>query len=277
LYNLQALADYAAIAFENIHLYEEAKAEIQAQKQLITLGQAMAAIEHRINNTLNIIVPNINRLRKRVDIGDQDIKEILEIIERNTRYTSFHIDKIRSSSSDFATQEVDINAVLVETVDTQKQIWEADSTQRMHLVPILDLDPFIPKLFLPIGQITEVYTNLLQNAYKQLAKADLKQDFGQTSPWKAILRVTSKRMDGKIMVSIEDNVPGGIPSKIKERLFKRPVPSQTPAEGSGLGLWLSKLIMNSVGGDIFFIEQSDSNGTIFVVEIPLKDDKEERK
>ncbi len=56
----------------------------------------MAALQHRINNTFNIIVPNVMRLRNRVDMSDPTIAEILTIIERNARYTSDIIKRIQA-------------------------------------------------------------------------------------------------------------------------------------------------------------------------------------
>lgn len=286
LENLQALSNYAAIAFENIRLLEEANAEIMAQKQLNTLGRAMAAIEHRFNNTLPVIVANINRLYKRVNIADPEIEEILQIIERNTRYISLLIDKTRAASLNyFSYVDVDINALLVEIIAKQKQDWAEDSTHIVCIVPNLETDSSIPYMRLPLGQISEVLINLIQNACKQLEKACLKQEDNrsiqqtqqrQMIDWEPKLVVASNLVDGKIRVVVRDNVPGGIPSKIAERLFKRPVPSQTPGEGSGLGLWLSKMIMDSIGGDIK-IESADSNGTTMVVEIPLQNTEEAKK
>ena len=74
---LSAVANQAAVAIENVRLYQETRrlyqealGEVIAAKQLATLGTAMAALRHRINNTFNVIVPNVNRLKRRVDATD---------------------------------------------------------------------------------------------------------------------------------------------------------------------------------------------------------------
>jgi len=74
---LEGIARVAAIALENVHLYEEARGEVVAAKQLSTLGTAIAALQHRINNTFNIIIPNVDRLRRRVDLSDPDRKSVV--------------------------------------------------------------------------------------------------------------------------------------------------------------------------------------------------------
>jgi two-component system NtrC family sensor kinase len=281
---LQALANLAAIAFENARLYGESRAEVLAERQLSTLGRAMAAIEHRINNTLNIIVPNLNRLRKRVDQNDPKIQEILDIIERNTRYTSSLLERIRTPLLEVNYVEVNINALLTEIYNRQRLEWVSDKTRWLvesHLVT----DPNIPYVRLPIGQISEVIQNLIQNAYREMARAyekkkanpplEVKEDSERVISG-ACLYISSAVEADKIKIRVRDTVPGGIPSKIEQRLFTRPVPSQIPGEGSGLGLWLSKMIMDSIGGDIR-IESTGLYGTTMLVEIPLQMQRNEEQ
>jgi signal transduction histidine kinase len=130
----------------------------------------------------------------------------------------------------------------------------------------LTLDSNIPVIPLPIGQISEVFSNLIDNAYRALDKA---YQSPQNSTKTATIRiVTILDKDDTIKVQVIDNVPGGMPLTIREKLFDKPVPSRTPGEGSGLGLWLSKLIMQRIGGDIR-IEATGEEGTKMMVEIPL--------
>ncbi len=264
---LQALANLAAIAFENSQLYNKARDDIIAERQLSILGRALASIEHRINNTLNIIVPNLNRLRKRVNEDDPEIKEIIDIIDRNTRYTTQLLDKIQKPLQEVSHVEVDINAVLNEVVNEQRKEWKSDST---HLLvnTTLDLDERIPVLSLPVGQISEDFQNLIQNAYRALQKS-----YHAKSQSGAKLHVESRLEGDKIYIRVKDNVPGGIPISVRNRLFDKPVPPKAPGEGSGLGLWLSKLSLRSINGDIR-IEKTGLLGTTMLVEIPIPVDKE---
>ncbi len=88
------------------------------------------------------------------------------------------------------------------------------------------------------------------------------------------IQVTTTLEDEKIRVRVKDNVPGGIPPKIQPRLFTKPVSPTNQQEGSGLGLWLSKMIMESLGGNIC-IETTGLLGTTMLVEIPLPENREE--
>jgi len=255
---VSSMANQAAIALDNARLYEEtaelyedARSEAIAAKQLATLGTAIAALQHRINNTFNIIVPNVTRLRKRVDMADETIVDILNIIERNARYTSDIITRIQEPLREVEIQDVDINAVLSDVVAKVREQWWADPTCSTVEVT-LNLDDSIPQIRAPIGQVAEVFRNLVDNAYRAM------KDGGQ-------LTITSQYADSIIQVRVQDT-GCGIPPAVQERLFIKPVPSKTPGEGAGLGLWLSQLMLQSMGGDVK-IEKSASTGTTMLVQI----------
>ena len=250
---LQAMANQAAIALDNARLYEEARSEVIATKRLATLGTAIAALQHRINNTFNIIVPNVTRLRKRVDMTNETIAEILDIIERNARYTSDIIARIQEPLREIESQDVDANAVLNDVVGKVREQWQEDPA-RSTIEITLDLDDSIPQIRAPIGQVAEVFRNLVDNAYRAMKAG------GQ-------LVVTSRLTDGEICVRVQDTGPG-IPSRIQQRLFVKPVPSREPGGGAGLGLWLSRLILQSIGGNVI-IEKSDPTGTTMLIQIPV--------
>ncbi len=269
---LQTIANQAAAALENTRLYNQARSDVLAERQLATLGRAMAAIEHRINNTLNIIPPNLMRLRNRLDTRDDELEEILGIIERNTRYTATLLKRIRAPLLEVNPEEVDINALVTEIFEQQRQEWTADRT-RWLVETSMETCPGLPNVNLPKGQIAEVFQNLIQNAYRELEKAHklLHAHRDKIPPGVSFggakIHVWTALEDGKVRVRVKDNVPGGIPPKIQPRLFTKPVSPANQEEGSGLGLWLSKIIMDSLGGDIR-IEATGLLGTTMLVEIP---------
>jgi K+-sensing histidine kinase KdpD len=249
---LQAMANTAAIAIDNARLYEEARKEVIAQKQLATLGTAMAALQHRINNSFNIIVPNVSRLRSRVDTKDATITEILDIIERNARYTSKIISRIQEPLREVESQGVNLNGVLTDIASEIKEQWETDSSNP-PVDLILNLDDSIPLIQVPIGQVSEVFRNLTENGYRAMKKSGGR------------LEVVSQYIDDKIEVRVKDTGTG-IPASVQQRLFVKPVPAKEPEGGSGLGLWLSQLMLQRISGEIK-IEKSDSSGTTMLVRL----------
>lgn len=254
---LSSMASQAAIALDNASLYAAAREEVIATKQLATLGTVMAAIQHRINNTLNIIGPNITRLRKRVDTADETIREILDIVERNVRYTSDYIHRIQEPLKESDVQKVDINASLY---DARSRVWqEYESRAGFGPVEVIEkLDDTLPLIEASTAQITEIFRNLIENSYKAMGANG------------GVLTITSRQADDWLEVEIQDTGPG-IPAQINERLFIRPVPSRQPGgngPGSGLGLWLSALLLQRYGGEIR-VAETGSTGTTMLVRLPV--------
>ncbi len=252
---LQAMAEQAAIALDNTRLYESTRRlqdEVVAGKQVATLGTAMAALQHRINNTFNIIVPNVTRLRHRVDARDKTIVEILDMIERNARYTSEIIARVQHPLQEMESGSVDINAILNDVVSAVKEQWQAD-VSHPPIEIALELDDAVPIVQAPVGQITEVFRNLVDNAFRAMKQG-------------GHLKVSSSLSGNTIWVRVQDTGPG-IPPQIQQRLFAKPVPSRDPGGGAGLGLWLSQLILQTIGGDVK-IEHTSPIGTTMLVRIP---------
>jgi K+-sensing histidine kinase KdpD len=256
---LEGIARVAAIALENVHLYEEARGEVVAAKQLSTLGTAIAALQHRINNTFNIIIPNVDRLRRRVDLSDPTIVEILDIIERNARYTSKIISRIQEPLKEVEITSINVNAIIDGVVLEKRALWKSSVTTPFVTIEFAP-DENIPVIRGSSGQVAEVIDNLLGNAYKAMPKGGL-------------IRIASELNNGIIYIKVIDS-GFGISKEIQDRLFKKPVPSRDPSGGAGLGLWLSRLMLQSIGGNVV-VETSHKNGTTMLVTIPVNQDRKE--
>jgi signal transduction histidine kinase len=143
---------------------------------------------------------------------------------------------------------VDINAVLKDIVSKLKDQWQINSVEIK-----LELDDSIPSIRAPIGQIAEIFRNLMDNALRAMPRG-------------GNLNIFSHMTMNKICVSFQDT-GSGIPPDIQKRLFIKPVPSKDPNKRTmGLGLWLSQLMLKRIGGNIK-IESSDAAGTIMMVQL----------
>jgi len=253
-------ANQAALAIRNARLYKqlerryiELETEYIAREQLAALGTATAALQHRISNTLNLVNPGIMRLRRRIDPSDKDAAEILDIMERNVRYTSQIISRLQEPLKEEVATVTDVNSRLREIVqDVREQ--ESEICQKISF-NFDGLRPDIPRIEIGTGQLTEVLRNLVENACKAM------QSQGGT------LTLSSRLVGSTIEVEFQDTGPG-IPPNIRERLFTRPVPPKDFGAGTGLGLWLSKLILQKYGGDIEVKETSEGEGTTMLIRLP---------
>src|SRR6185503_441150 len=104
------------------------------------------------------------------------------------------------------------------------------------------------------SQLIRVFNNLLLNALQSIPS----QRPGEVN-------VITENVDGQIVVSVRDNGIG-IPEEEMAKVF---IPNfTTKSSGTGIGLALSRNIIESFGGTIYFKSQRDS-GTTFFVQLPL--------
>jgi signal transduction histidine kinase len=104
--------------------------------------------------------------------------------------------------------------------------------------------------------IHNLITNAIRYSPEKIGKIDIKLEKG----------------DGRFIISVADNGIG-IPESVKNRMFNKFFRADNAVriatEGTGLGLYVSKLIIESSGGKIWF-ESSEGSGTTFFVTMPLR-------
>jgi signal transduction histidine kinase len=117
-----------------------------------------------------------------------------------------------------------------------------------------DFDRTLPKVPLYVGEINQVWTNLIDNAVQAMD--------GQGT---LTLRTS---LDGEcVRVEVGDTGPG-IPPEIKQRIFEPFFTTKPVGQGTGLGLDISyRIVVGRHGGDISV--ESEPGSTRFVVRLPL--------
>lgn len=269
---LQAMANQAAVALENARLYtqtrdllQQTRGELIASRQLAALGTAVAALHHRINNSSSIILPNVARLRRRLDPNDTVLVEILDIIERNAKLTAEIISRLQTPLQEMDVQQTNINAILQEKIKEVEKNSIQGNPDRTGITIAFQPDDRIPIMKTPIGQLSEVFKNLIDNAVRAMQGPGCIEVSSLFEPFDA--------NRGTIYVRVRDTGTG-IPPKIAERLFTKPVPNADPTQGAGLGLWINNLILKSLNGAIK-IESTGSSGTTILVTLPTPEEPKE--
>jgi signal transduction histidine kinase len=303
---VKALAKAFSIAYaryEDFVKLEKAKDSIEAtlaelkntQKQLIqsekmaSLGELTAGIAHEIQNPLNFVnnfsevsselVEEIKETRiksqeTRPRTEEDEIEdEILEDIKQNLEKINHHgkradaivkgmLEHSRTSTGEKV--QTDINALADEYLRlsyhglrAKDNIFNADFET--------DFDPNLPKVELVAQDIGRVLLNLINNAFYAVNERKKNGEAG----YKSIVSVSTKKLDGKILISVKDNGPG-IPPSIKDKIFQPFFTTKPTGQGTGLGLSLSYDIVKAHGGEIR-VESLPAGqaGTEFTIELPI--------
>ncbi len=273
------------------------KQMLRAEK-LSTMGMLSAGIAHEIKNPLNFIKNfaelSVEYLQEIEDLSGQikeaevveEIHDLIKNVKGNLAKIQHHEGRISSIVSSMLLharggsgkfEPSDINQIIKEFVNLAFHGMRA-AKDPINVEIHLNLDESLPAIPLKTEDFSRVILNLCNNAFDAL-REDLKKTHSKQkealSQKKAILRISSGRLDDLVKVVIEDNGPG-IPKTNLEKIFEPFFTTKKSSEGTGLGLSISKDIIDNHSGQLK-IESKESEYTKFIIEIPIhiEDKKDE--
>ena len=121
---------------------------------------------------------------------------------------------------------------------------------------IKNIQEILMDIYMDPDEIRRVFINIIINAIKH-------------NPKKVEINISAEKRENEIFISISDNGVG-IPEAEKANIFQKYQTSKRKV-GTGLGLYLSKQIVEYHGGTIWF-ESEDGKGTTFYFTLPLIDE-----
>jgi PAS domain S-box-containing protein len=214
---------------------QEIERQFLVQKsKLSSMGEMMGAIAHQWRQPLNALNLNIQNLEDDFDEGLIDRAFVKGFIAKNTQtilFMSKTIDDFRNFFKiDKAKQLFSVKEALLETLALQSaQFKNRHIEVRIH-GDDLEIHGFK-------GEFQQVILNILNNAKDALVET--KSDGGHIS---ITLEPT--------FLSIEDDA-GGIDEAILERIFEPYFTTKDQGEGTGIGLYMSKMIIEkNMGGHL---------------------------
>jgi signal transduction histidine kinase len=245
-------------------LAKEYKARIEQQmiatERLAALGTLAAGVAHEINNPLAIINESAGYLRtvlQKKDLTERSYKasfdKALEKIEtsvkRARRITHQLLADVGKNEPVLA--QIDMQALVNETVQLIRR--DADSKKiRVNIEAIRNQRA----LWADPNQIRQVLINLLNNAIQA-------SDEGG----EIIVRLQSTDKGASIDV-IDSGI--GIPKENLDRIFEPFFSTKAPGKGTGLGLFVSRDIIEKCGGRLT-VESQLGKGACFTIQIPNQD------
>jgi len=230
----------------------ELQQELNITSRLASIGEVAAGIAHEINNPLTGVIGFAQMLRQ-MDVPE-DFKEAVEVIDDGAKRTAGIVDKLLTFARRNKPEKeyVDINSVVMSAIDIR-----AYEMRTNNIEITTKLVPNLPQTMANVGQLQQVFLNIIINAEQAMAAAHE----GGT------LSIKTERANDSIRVSIADNGPG-ISKKNIGKLFDPFFTTKDSDGGTGLGLSISYGIIKEHGGTIR-AKSTLGKGTTFIIDLPV--------
>jgi signal transduction histidine kinase len=237
---------------------DESAVALAKTEREIAWREMARQVAHEIKNPLTPMKLSIQYLQKAIHNNAPNVKELSAGVARTLIEQIEHLSKIAAEFSQFANIGITRN----EDVDLHEILKSLVSLHGMHAHVDIRWEPLETPVHIHADktQINRLFTNLLQNAIEAIP---------DDRP--AIIDIREAIDDGHILVSVQDNGTG-IPAEMQSKIFTPNFTTKT--SGTGLGLAMSRGIVEQAKGEIWF-ETSERAGTIFFLKFPLAVKKEE--
>ncbi len=259
------LADHAAIAIENARLYAEVKRANESKSEFVS------AVSHELKAPMTSIKGYAELLK--LTAGDSlapNQLELLGIILSNVeRMQNLIGDLLQLARLESGRIELDRYPVSLSSAVGETLLSLRHSVEKQGLVLKVEIPADLPPVYADPMRLSQILTNLIGNAIKYTPR-------GGTITISAGVR-TEEREDGKaeqmVWCTVRDSGIGISPED-QERLFQRFFRANHPhvrrQHGTGLGLFITRMLVEMHGGEIWF-ESELGRGSAFSFTVPVAD------
>jgi two-component system, LuxR family, sensor kinase FixL len=228
----------------------EVQAELLHISRLSTMGEMASALAHELNQPLSAITNYLQGSRRLLQNVSDGRTTVIENALDKAAEQALRAGQVIQRLRDFVARgetEKRIESInrMVEEASALALVAAKEQSVRVKL----QLDPTIDLVLVDKVQVQQVLLNLLRNALEAM----------QTSDRRELVVSTAPAADDMIAVDVADS-GGGIPPDIAAQLFRPFV--TTKRQGMGIGLSISRTIIESHGGQIT-TEPNPGGGTIF--------------
>jgi signal transduction histidine kinase/response regulator RpfG family c-di-GMP phosphodiesterase len=253
----EELAQRAALALDNAGLYKAAqKARTEAERANLAKDQFLAMLSHELRTPLTPVVTSVMSLESEPNLPPS-VRESLQMIHRNVELEARLIDdlldltRISKGKVQLSLEIVDAHALLRNAIEICRQ--EID---QKNLDLHVDLAAEKVRLKADPARLQQIFWNLIKNAVK-------------FTPGGGRLSVRTSDLDGEFRVEVEDSGIG-IDRETLPKIFNAfEQGERTRFGGLGLGLAISKALVETHKGQITAESAGRDHGAKFTTVFPV--------
>lgn len=250
---LENFANTLTLALEYSRLDELQRKQITATKVLEQMGLVSSFLGHKLGGFLGAMGFTTRELRHQMPAASPAALQLMSSLEEMSQTATYIVHQIRRMEKPLhaVRQYVSLQSTL------EMAISAATVPENIELI-------WGERTFPPVSGnqdlFVEVFEGIIRNAVEMMPEGG-----------RLVLRSRSSPTNDSVLLEFEDSGDGVKPELI-ERIFEPFFSTKKVGRGLGIGLWLTRLYLQSVGGDIR-IDPACTKGARFVVQLPISRDK----
>ena len=248
---------------------ERKQTEVELQNQrnqlahitrVTSLGQLSSALAHEINQPLGAILRNAEAAELFLKQTPPDLEEVQEILKDIRNDEQRAVSVIERMRVMLKRREMQLEALAVNELISEIAKLFNTELQMHHASLRIDIADGLPDVYGDRVHLQQVIINLLLNSLDAMN--------GKTEEQRQIVIRASQTTDGMVEFAVVDSGTGVAPEQLPH-LFE---PFYTTKKnGTGIGLAISKTIVEMHGGEIMATNNPDGGTTVrFTVKVSLK-------
>jgi signal transduction histidine kinase len=232
---------------EAVNEREALARQLASEERLVSLGRLASGMAHEINNPLGGLFNTIDTLRQHgaresvrrsaIDLIERGLRGIKDVV--STTLVTFRADRVQRPTTP---GELDDMRLLIRAEAASRRVTLDWNNKLSQSVP------------LPASSVRQILLNLLLNAVA-------------ASPENSAVDVGIDMSAGHLILSVGDAGPG-LPDHAADLLLGRSSRLMDAANGSGLGLWMTRRLVLEIKGTIA-CGSSSAGGSLIRVSLPL--------
>jgi GAF domain-containing protein/anti-sigma regulatory factor (Ser/Thr protein kinase) len=255
-------ADQAVIAIENVRLFREIE-EKSAQLEVANKHKSefLANMSHELRTPLNAIIGFSEVLIEKMfgEVNEKQFDYLKDIHESGRHLLSLINDILDLSKIEAGRMELELSTFHLPSAISNAMTLIRERAQRHGIALGSELDPALGELQADERKVKQILLNLLSNAVK-------------FTPDGGAVHVSAALVNGSVEMSVRDTGIGIAPEDqvaVFEEFRQVGGDSMRKAEGTGLGLTLTKKLVELHGGEIR-LQSAPGKGSTFSFTLPLR-------
>jgi len=226
------------------------------QSKLAVMGEMMDAVAHQWRQPINTINMEVDMLQ--YDFEDDLItKHYIEEFSQKISTQILHMNSTLNEFRSFFRPDKDIVPFEIrKALESVLVLLKDELVKNVIKIKLEICDDF--KVVAIENEFKHVFINLINNS---------KDAFNENNIANKVINITTKIEKNKKKIMILDNA-GGIPSDIIDDIFKANVTSKSQENGTGIGLYMSKQIVEKYKGTIEVSNSTIQKGSLFIITLP---------